>query len=239
MVKIVIVAIIVIVGTLLSGSIDQPTYREPNEIEVNHFIPYGYQLISDNQDSDPQIVKANLDGDTELEFLLPLRSTDGESPVKILIIKYDPVNDNWGLLYSLEYNDFVSVGVVGTPTDLDNDNINEIHLAFVPYSATGFTNGNSLMVLTNRNDEIVDLMPQNAHFDFCQLDDGKVYKTAFFIWQSDEGHFDCHYFTLETYGFSETNFELLSTYTTKNKYNIDTGFPIEDCADWNIYQEML
>ncbi len=85
---------------------------------------------------------------------------------------------------------------------------------------------------------MVDLMPQNSHFDFSQEDSGRSYKTASFIWHINEGRFDCHYFTIQTYTFSLTDYQLVSTYTTQNKYNIDPQWTGADCSVWNIHQAM-
>ncbi len=141
---------IVLIGAFLSGCTPQYVYREPNDAEVNSFVPYGYQLVSRNDNSPAQIVKANLDADPAQEILLPMYGLDWESPVKILTIKFDAKTNEWNLLETLEYGGFAYIGVIGSPTDLDADGINEVHLVLTPFDPTGFTNGHSILVLTNR-----------------------------------------------------------------------------------------
>lgn len=208
-------------------------YREPNSEEVNSFIPFGYKLTSDREDLPGQIVKANLDSDSDKEIVLPLAASDDESAVKILVVKFNYKKNQWELWKTLEYKDFVNINAIGLPTDFDKNGIEEVHLHLDPYSATGGVNGHSVKVLTTKSGDLVDLMPDNSHFIYSQ--DENTYKTASFIWKDSETHFGCHFFEAETYKFNDSKFELVSKRTTKQKYHNDGGD--SNCVEFNIHAD--
>lgn len=207
-------------------------YREPNATEVNNFIPFGYKLVSYNENLPGQTLKANLDSDPDKEIVLPMQAEDGESPIKIFVIKFDAKTNQWNLLKSLEYKDYIGITIIENPTDLNNDGINEVHFALEPYSATAGVNGHTILVLTNRNGELVNLMPQNSFYTYSQ--DGNDYKTASFIWGENEAHFDCHFFSVQTYVFNGSVYNRSNDYTTKYKYNNDQSNG--NCVAFNIYK---
>jgi len=211
---------VMLIGLLLTGCAGNSTYREPSESEVAGFIPFGYRVIQPSEVFAPQIVYANFDNDSFPEVLLPMIAKGQEDPVKISIIDFNPNTNIWSLIATKQYDDFVNLNIIGKPTDLDRNNIAEVHIQFVPYSATGGVNSNSLAVLTMSNNELTDLMPNNTHYAYIS-NDQKEYKIASFVWGNNESHFGCHYWVIKTYAFVNTEYKLVDSYQTHNRYSMD------------------
>ena len=208
-------------------------YRDITEEEIQHFIPYGYDVIKDEIYKSPNIIKLNFIknkyNDKNIALLLTPKNSDiyneSQNP-KLEILGFNRRSDKWEMLGDV-YN--IKGTAISGPyeiTDLNNDGLNELHITAT--LSCGSSCSYHQYVFSYNNESINDMFDEDIYSiqGFRFLSDKKEYLNINYIWNDGESHFGCHYFEVSKYLFNyKTNkFELLDKIKSKEKYELGDGF---------------
>ncbi|MDO8486210.1 MAG: hypothetical protein Q7S77_00725 [Candidatus Staskawiczbacteria bacterium] len=222
-----------------SQIISKYPYRDINQEEINHFVPYGYDIIKDDIYKNPKIIKISLDSNQDKNIVLLFSSKNEdiyneEQNPKMIILKFNRNNDKWEMVNDMYDFKAASISNQYIITNINNDGVEELNLLLTLAcgSACSFHQG----VFTIIGNKVVDLMPENvtSNMGFRFMDDTKKYLNINYLWPRGESHFGCHYFKVDEYQFIKDSFQLVKTSNTIYRYGLDVGETNELCS---IYEE--
>lgn len=204
--------------------------REITQEEIQKFIPVNYLAVSTAPYNDIVIQKYELNGDTLYVFPLQPKTIISDNLVKILLLKYNKLLDNYHKVfeYPLLGNSFVGFNY----DDIDGDNIEEFFAeSSTNYGGSGTSYNLQILKISNSDIKEIAQFSSNIPLGPQYYSDSKKIINASYIWGANEAHFGCHYIDIKKYCYSGNTFSLCDEKRSKYKYNFgeNIGVDYEEC----------
>jgi hypothetical protein len=200
-------------------------YREPNQGEISSFIPYGYELLTNEQKQTSGLRKVNIDGDEDKEFLLLLQpGSQNEYSLNLtpqfLLLDFNSIVNNWDLKFGKQDLPGESLDSDVIISDADNNGIDEFHVQ--GNQGCGSECQWVINIYTVNNGQVVNVIKdrERGYVSRYKADTNDYYFYQY-KWAENETHFGCHYFSVAGEHFNGVTLVPIYKADTTVRYALD------------------